>query len=62
MKFEPKYYRTHPVSKLLLVESVFDKCGNLFYSVSYGENLSHHVFFKNMTSMLDFLDSNFKNV
>lgn len=64
MKFEPKYYKTHPCSKLLLVESVYGVDGTLSYCVSYGDgvDLNRHVFFKKMSSVLDFLQSNFRNI
>lgn len=61
MDFKPQYYRTHPLSLVLKLESVMDKRGNLRYAVtlSSGDKENVHYLFKHLDSALDFIDSNF---
>lgn len=61
MDFKPKYYKTHPLSQILQLESVSDKQGNVFFAVSMpsGVNENVHYMFKHLSSALDFINSNF---
>lgn len=62
MDFEAKYYRTHPLSMILKLESVVDRRGNMFYCVTMasGTKENIHYMFQHLTSALDFINSNFK--
>lgn len=62
MDFDPRYYRTHPLSMILKLESVMDRKGDIFYCVTMckGTKENIHYMFKNLTSAMDFINSNFK--
>jgi len=62
MDFKPTYYKTHPLSLILKLESVVDRSGNIRYAVTLakGENENIHYLFEYLTSALDFIQSNFK--
>lgn len=61
MDFKPQYYRTHPLSLVLKLESVVDRKGNVKFAVtlSKGEKDNVHYLFEHMASALDFINSNF---
>lgn len=61
MDFKPQYYKTHPLSLVLKLESVMDKSGNLRYAVtmSKGQHEKIHYLFEKMASAIDFINSNF---
>lgn len=54
----------HDPLDLLKVSSVQDKRGNWFFRVSYSDDNSEHccAYFKSMSSVLDFVDSNFRDL
>lgn len=58
----PYKHNTTVLQPLLVVETVVDKLGNIWYSVEYQDNDNKmcHVRFKNMSSVLDFVSSNIK--
>lgn len=60
MDFVPQYYKTHPLSLVLKLESVIDKRGNIKFAVTLakGEKETHYLFSR-LESALDFIDSNF---
>lgn len=62
VKFVPRYYKTHPLSLIVKLESVTDKLGNLYYSVTLANGVyeNEHYMFKHLSSALDFIDSNFE--
>ena len=61
MDFKPQYYKTHPLSLILRLESVTDRLGNIKYAVTLakGEHDSVHYLFEKLSSALDFINSNF---
>ena len=61
MDFKPQYYRTHPLSLVLKLESVVDRTGNLKYAVTLakGDKDSIHYLFEHLSSAMDFINSNF---
>lgn len=61
MDFKPQYYRTHPLSLILRLESVTDKRGNIRFCVtlSTGVKDNVHYLFEHLDSALDFIHSNF---
>lgn len=61
MKFEPKVFKTTPLSAILELKSVLDKKGDVFYMVSCfnGENKQSNYCFKRLSSAIDFIQSNF---
>lgn len=61
INFKPKYYKTHPLSEVLRLESVVDNTGDVYFSVtlSNGVHDNEHYMFKKLSSALDFIDSNF---
>lgn len=62
MNFEPKYYKTSPLSLVLRLESVIDRHGDIYFAITLakGDNDNVHYMFKHLSSALDFIDSNFK--
>lgn len=62
MEFKVQYYRTHPLSLVLKLESVMDKRGEIYFAItlSKGANENVHYMFKHLSSALDFINSNFK--
>lgn len=62
MDFKPQYYKTHPLSLVVKIESVFDRNGEIRYAVtmSNGTKENIHYLFKHLSSAIDFLESNFK--
>lgn len=62
MQFEPKFYKTHPLSLVLRLESVVDLKGNVYFAVtlSNGQRDNEHYMFEKMSSALDFIHCNFK--
>ena len=62
MDFKPTYYKTHPLSLVLKLESVMDRNGNIRYAITLakGEKDSIHYLFEHLSSALDFINSNFK--
>lgn len=61
MNFQPKYYKTHPLSQVLTLESVVDRKGNMMYAVSSsrGVNECKHYLFMHLSSAIDFISTNF---
>lgn len=61
MDFKPAYYRTHPLSLVLKLESVIDRHGNIKFAVTLakGEHDNVHYLFSELVSALDFINSNF---
>ena len=61
MNFQPQYYKTHPLSLVVKLESVIDKKGNIKFAVTMqkGEHDNIHYLFEHLTSALDFINSNF---
>lgn len=61
MNFVPQYYKTHPLSMILRLESVIDKRGNMKYCVTMctGEKENVHYMFSKLESAMDFITSNF---
>lgn len=61
LQFKPKYYKTHPLSSVLKLESVVDKTGDVYFAVtlSNGTHDNEHYMFKKLSSALDFINSNF---
>ena len=61
MDFRPQYYRTHPLSLVLKLESVIDKYGNVKYAVTLANGVKEntHFLFEKLSSALDFINSNF---
>lgn len=61
MNFKPKYYKTHPVSTVLRLESVMDERGNLRYAVTICTSgvKETHFLFEKLCSAIDFIHSNF---
>lgn len=61
MDFKPQYYRTNPLSLVLKLESVVDRRGNIKFAVTLakGANENVHYLFSELTSALDFINSNF---
>lgn len=61
MDFKPQYYKTHPLSLILRLESVTDRLGNIKYAVTLakGEHDNVHYLFEKLSSALDFINSNF---
>lgn len=55
-------HKSTVLQPLLVVETVVDKLGNIFYSVQYQDNDNKvcYVRFKNMSSVIDFVSSNIK--
>lgn len=62
MDFKPQFYKAHPLSLILKLESVYDKTGSLRYAVTMtkGTKESTHYLFEHLTSAVDFINSNFK--
>lgn len=62
MNFVPQYYKTHPLSLVLKLESVVDRHGNVRFAVtlSNGTKENVHYLFEHMASAMDFIQSNFK--
>lgn len=63
MNFVPKYYKTHPLSCILSLESVQDNRGDLYYCVTIavkGEKKSHFMF-KQLNSAIDFISTNYNH-
>lgn len=59
---KPYKYKTQPLAPIIQVESVIDKLHNIYYSVEYidsDEREKRNVRFKNMSSVIDFISSNF---
>lgn len=63
MKFQPKYYKSTPLSLVLKLETVCDKTGNIYHCVTTcnGEKENEHFFFSKLSSALDFISSNFNH-
>lgn len=61
MDFKPQYYKTHPLSLVLKLETVTDKRGNIKFAVtlSNGVKENTHYLFEHLGSALDFINSNF---
>ena len=61
MDFKPKYYRTNPLSLVVKLETVSDKLGNVYHAVTMvnGELENVHYMFKQLSSAIDFISSNF---
>lgn len=62
MDFDCKIYKTHPLSHVVTIESVIDNRGNMLYHVvsSTGVHNNRHVYFKHLSSAIDYIESNFK--
>lgn len=62
MVHDSKIFKTSPVSLVLKLETVCDKRGNILHCVSScsGVHDNNHVFFKHLSSAIDYIDSNFK--
>lgn len=62
MKFKASYYKTHPLSLVMKLESVVDNTGDVYFAVtlSNGSQENEHYMFKKLSSALDFIDCNFK--
>lgn len=61
MDFKPQYYRSHPLSLIVKLESVYNKHGTLMYAVtlSRGVKDNTHFLFHHLSSAIDFINSNF---
>ena len=60
MKQKPRKFNSVLKEQVLSVEMRSDKLGNLFYMVTYScADLELYVCFESMTSVLDFIKSNF---
>mgnify|MGYP007069895038 CR=1 FL=1 len=63
MKRIPKKINSETFQTSLVVSSRFDKLGNLFYLVEFhdeDDNKLSYVYFEKMSSVLDFINSNFR--
>lgn len=62
MVHDSKIFKTTPLSLVLKLETVCDKCGNILHCVSSctGVYENSHVFFKHLSSAIDYIESNFK--
>lgn len=62
MDFKPTYYKTHPLSLVVRIESVIAKNGSVKYAVtmSKGTKENIHYLFNHLSSAIDFLNSNFE--
>ena len=63
MKRIPKKYNTDQLDNVLVVSARTDKLGNLFYLVEFrdeDDNCLSYVSFSKMSSVLDFIQSNFR--
>ena len=60
MKQKPRKFNSVLKEQVLSVEMRSDKLGNLFYMFTYScADLELYVFFESMTSVLDYIKSNF---
>lgn len=62
MKFKPQNYKMVEETNVLVLSSKSDKLGNLYYCVEYSliGLGKHYSMFQNLSSALDFINSNFK--
>lgn len=62
MDFKPTYYKTNPLSLVLKLESVTDRKGNIKFAVTLSKGVREnvHYMFQNLSSALDFINSNFE--
>lgn len=62
MNFKPTYYKTHPLSLVVKLESVVDRRGNVKYAVTLanGSKDNIHYLFDKLSSAMDFVNSNFE--
>lgn len=58
MKRIPLMYKTEEVEKILSLSTRSDKRGNVYHCVTFGED---YVFFKHLSSAMDYIQSNFKS-
>lgn len=58
----PYKHKSERLSPILDVTSVVDRLGNIYYSIEYKDNDNKMCCcrFKNMSSVVDFISSNFK--
>lgn len=58
----PRFYKSVLQYYVLQISMRKDKLGELFYYVEYtdNDNVPRHVYFAHLSSVLDFINSNFK--
>lgn len=61
MEFKPRYFKTHPLSLVVKLESVMDNHGNVMFAVTLAKGVKDnvHYLFNHLSSALDFINSNF---